>query len=376
MNFEIVGIFPANRGAMLMLEAICEQVRLRFADARLAVSGPGWTHDQAKELGLWLTAGSKPRRCRRTWLLERAPAGMRHWFGHLAKEEIDVVLDASGFGYGDFWGLAKLRDRLADRLEGRGKVKSILLPQALGPFRKPEMATTFLRALDQLDLAFVRDDISMGYVDEVAADRMNVRRAPDFTNLLQPVFSERSKGRSNLALLVPNEKMIAQKSNEIREMYFSFLTQAIDAIRRSGREATILLHEGDKDRALAETLNSRITKPVEIIDEVSPLETKAIIANAELLISSRFHGLVSGLSSAIPSIACGWSHKYRELMKDYGCEDMVVSLDAPTQWNDAFDRLIAQASDGEEIQRLRELALCEKKKSKAMWEKVFEVIDE
>ena len=38
MIFEVVGIWYKNKGAVLMLEAIREQVRARFPDARFAVT--------------------------------------------------------------------------------------------------------------------------------------------------------------------------------------------------------------------------------------------------------------------------------------------------------------------------------------------------
>ena len=48
---------------------------------------------------------------------------------------------------------------------------------------------------------------------------------------------------------------------------------------------------------------------------------KGIISNFDLLITSRFHSLVSALSTQTYSIAIGWSHKYREIMAPFEQEE-------------------------------------------------------
>src|SRR6185312_6764631 len=54
---------------------------------------------------------------------------------------------------------------------------------------------------------------------------------------------------------------------------------------------------------------------------VQPLgcyEAKRFIANSRFLLSSRFHGLVNGLSQRVPSMAIGWTHKYDGILEIYG----------------------------------------------------------
>ncbi|HEX8420420.1 MAG TPA: polysaccharide pyruvyl transferase family protein, partial [Sphingomonas sp.] len=63
----------------------------------------------------------------------------------------------------------------------------------------------------------------------------------------------------------------------------------------------LLVHEGAPDRELAQDTNATLAEPVELVDLPSPLDTKAAIAAAELIVSSRFHGLVSALSNAVPA---------------------------------------------------------------------------
>jgi polysaccharide pyruvyl transferase WcaK-like protein len=375
MNFEIVGVWPANKGAVLMLEAIRARLQQDFPQARFAVP-MSWPAAERLALGLWATPARTKSRPGLATVFGRLPRRFRESLGFIPGDEVDVLLDASGFGYGDFWGLAKLDDRLTRRLLvwKRNGRKAILLPQALGPFTKPGMADSFRQALTHLDLAFVRDDASADLVAAVAPGRPNIRRSPDFTNLLHPELPRRLDVLRGRSIVIPNEKMVTGKPDAVRSQYLDFLKVAMDTLRESGRDPFILVHEGAKDRALAVELNARLAGPAELVDEPSALVTKAVISVAELSVSSRFHGLVSGLSAAVPSLACGWSHKYGELMSDYGCPDLLVNLDEPSQWKAKVELLLSNAADAVFRAALKDRGEEERKKSEAMWQEVLQVI--
>ena len=42
--------------------------------------------------------------------------------------------------------------------------------------------------------------------------------------------------------------------------------------------------------------------------------------HGELVISSRFHAMISALSLGIPVFIIGWSHKYQEVLQMFGLE--------------------------------------------------------
>lgn len=376
MNIEIIGVWPFNKGAVLMLEAIRARVAQEFPGARFAVP-VSWPVEERLALGLWATASGSSLRPSAITLLGLAPRAMCHQVGFLPGRDIDVLLDASGFGYGDYWGLPKLRDRLTRRVarwqkDGR---RAILLPQALGPFEGPGMAQAFRSALDRLDLTFVRDATSERYVNAVAIPgRHRIRRAPDFTNLLKPELPARLDPLRGRAMVIPNEKMVAGRTPAARRTYLRFLATAISEIRGSGREPVVLVHEGSQDRGLADELNTLLERPAEVVEEPSALVTKAIISVAEIAVSSRYHGLVSALSSSVPSLACGWSHKYVELMTDYGCPDLVVDVDQPESWVPRLRTLMKRSNDEGFRRSLGDRAAAEKTKSERMWADVLEVI--
>ena len=55
-----------------------------------------------------------------------------------------------------------------------------------------------------------------------------------------------------------------------------------------------------------------------VLSGLSGIDCKAVIARAKLVVSSRFHGVVSGLVEGVPTLSTSWSHKYDELLKEHG----------------------------------------------------------
>ena len=54
-------------------------------------------------------------------------------------------------------------------------------------------------------------------------------------------------------------------------------------------------------------------------------QVRAVISRADILITSRFHGMVSGLACSVPTLVVGWSHKYKEVMDQFGLAGHALS---------------------------------------------------
>jgi polysaccharide pyruvyl transferase WcaK-like protein len=52
-----------------------------------------------------------------------------------------------------------------------------------------------------------------------------------------------------------------------------------------------------------------------------------IVGACDALVTSRFHAMVAGLSAGVPSLVIGWSHKYREVLADFGLDHLSFSLE-------------------------------------------------
>ena len=113
-----------------------------------------------------------------------------------------------------------------------------------------------------------------------------------------------------------------------------------------------------------------------VVEEEDPFVIKGVIKASYAVIGSRFHGLVSSLSQAIPSLCVGWSHKYEALFNDYNFPEGLLSAGAPDEaLIKEKMKLILDKDEREGLLKKLESASQEQKQLTAkMWEKVFEVI--
>ena len=375
MMIEVLGINTENKGALLMLEAICTQIRANLPNARIAVPDTV-SYETRMAHSLYCTFRRDRWKTDLSGLMRVLPKKARTKIGLVTPQEVDVILDASGFGYGDYWGLEKLKRRLAGPLQSwrNGHNRAIVLPQALGPFEKPGMKDAFQSVLKNADLVFVRDKTSMGYVEAVGGNQSVVRFAADFTNLLHAELPARLAHLVGKSIVIPNQKLVASADASVRQTYVAFLRKALELIEGSGREAVILVHEGAGDRRLAEEVDAVAEKKHLIVDEPSAMVTKAVIAAADLVVSSRFHGLVSALAAGVPALACGWSHKYGELMADYDCEGFSIDLSDASSWDAGLRELLEAADQPAFRERIAAAAVRERARSNEMWSEVVSLL--
>jgi len=324
---QATGTGTANKGAELLLIAIQQHLRQVAPEVELAVTSDFGPFEDRARYGLRTVLPEAPKG--RWWLAGKMmPAAFRRTCGVVRETDVSAVLDASGFAFGDQLGADRVQ-RFAEevrRWKRQGK-PVILLPQALGPFENPAVRHAFQDVLDHADLVYARDDISHGH-----ARRLNhkdkLRLAPDFTNLVSTpncLFSPKPEFGS---LVVPNHRMLEKTDKATGEAYIPFLGRCFDELEALQLKPAILLHDDDVDHQLVKPLCKQLGHEVPVITDRDPLRLKSLLGKARVVIGSRFHALVSALSQGVPSIAAGWSHKYEMLLRDYGCENRVLSVDS------------------------------------------------
>ena len=116
-------------------------------------------------------------------------------------------MDISGFIYSDYFG-SKPSSRMADyylQLRKAG-ARIIIMPQAMGPFEKPNVRESVLKIIDVAELIFIRDDVSFGHVTDLAGHLEKIIYAPDFTLSLMGMEKEKYIGLKDRVCILPNEK--------------------------------------------------------------------------------------------------------------------------------------------------------------------------
>jgi polysaccharide pyruvyl transferase WcaK-like protein len=370
-----------NKGAQLMLLAILQEVRQRFPSAQFAMapSRRGTSQPLARIREQGILAKASLWRARIQWgdLAAVLPSALRTSLGLVLDRDIDVVLDAAGFAYGNPWPNRNLTElaHAAKRWQRRG-ASLVLLPQAFGEFTAPEARQNIRLIADRATLIYARDSKSLANLQDVLGDHSALRLAPDFTSLLPghpPEETLETHLRRSVAI-VPNARMLDKTDDVARTAYLPFLQTCIRSLRRNGLPVALVVHGGAEDAALAKQL--RNDHPYcEIIIENDPQRLKGLLGACRGSIGSRYHGLISCLNQGVPAFGTSWSHKYQALYSDYDFEGgMIDPLTSETA-----ERACTLLANDDWILTTREhlyrSAESQKRKSIQMWRDVFSIID-
>lgn len=376
MYIEIKGIGLNNKGSELMLLAVIHEIRSRLPEARIVVAFDSPPR-KIKELNLYRRLWKQKYKIQWAFMGNFIPKNVRASLGLVLDKEIDVILDASGFAYGDQWRPGDLTE-MAGRTEDfkRAGKKIIFLPQAFGPFKKPGDKINITKLVTNANLICARDLTSLGFLRQIVGKQKNIFRFPDFTILLEgkkPDYFDPSKHQ---ICIIPNSKMIDRTDSIVAKNYNEFLLYAFKSLEKMRTQTFILLHEQNKDSQIADYIGKMLDRKIEIVKEDDPILIKGILGNCQGVIGSRFHGLVGALSQGVPTIGTGWSHKYRELFKDYNCEECLIDLSSFNKKiiNEKLSLIIDEAKRIDLQQRLRASTERQKELVREMWNMVFNII--
>jgi len=381
MIVEIHGVSFSNKGAELMLHAVVKQMSVLYEDAIVVANLRYGDFQQRSEAELQHLAWAEYKRVPFAGpVIDAAasliPGKLRHSLHLVRNAEVQAVLDASGFAYSDQWGeyRSKAMARKTEKCKKEGR-KVILLPQAFGPFEDACIRDCVLRILDNVSLVFARDRVSYDHLIGLGGRSSHVMMAPDFTNLVVGQVPEYWDAGLERPCIIPNYRMIDKTAQNVKTSYVSFLVLCMKYLMDQGMEPFILIHETNRDYEIAAILQDRLGKQVPIIQESSAVRIKGILGSCSLVVSSRYHALVSALSQGIPCLATGWSHKYLMLLEDYGCPECLVSkLNCERRTIDKLE-MITQGPGRLEIKgRLGKASLEQKELTQNMWAEVYKVL--
>lgn len=375
--FELQGVNFENKGAEMMLRATARHFA-SHDDLKLALPFRIGSQAQREEVGLdHLLFFHREPKFVNTVLnciasVMRIPFEMSRYHGSWS---MMGLIDAAGFLYSEQWGIEglELQARKVKRFKEAGK-PVIFLPQAFGPFESSQAKEYAARIVENADLVFARDAISYRHLAEAGGQLPQLRRAPDFTNLLAPNKTEPIG--SNVVFIVPNARMIDKSSKEVGEQYVACLSHTVSSVRKAGLEPVIMVHDAVGDRAIAREVKQLTGEGVSEMTHSDPLVLKGWLSQARGVVGSRFHALVSALSCGTPAISLGWSHKYGELMADYGLETYNLTPSDLGQIDEAIqlwsDPVACATLRGQITMRADAI----KNDVKSMWDQVDDVISQ
>lgn len=319
-----------NRGDQLMIQALVEQIHVWKPAAKILLSERAYNQNRSycyeNSILPLFTPNSRWKKIKTKFCVNNLLN--RHTY--VTPDQVDLVLDASGFQFGDQWSYCEDdiidRKQFYDTFTKKGR-KFIILPQALGPFEKDLSKRLFQLAYANADRVFARDATSYNYALGVVEDSKKLSICPDFTILTKsksaPAVQYPPK---SYVLVIANARMIDKTDDATSMHYLDFMVAIIQMLIDKGEMVLLLNHEGLSDEELLHTINSRLSSSLPIITHLSGLDIKAIIGQSKLTISSRYHGVVSGLVQNVPTLCTSWNHKYMELLNDHECPDNMLDI--------------------------------------------------
>lgn len=156
--------------------------------------------------------------------------------------------------------------------------------------------------------------------------------------------------------------------------YKTYLHKLATYLDNTNKQFSFLIHEGKDDYELAKEIVIESKIKVNIIWESDPLLIKCLIKSSKFIITSRYHGLINGLSQGIPSLSTSWSHKYETLLAEYEFTSGLIS--DLSDFSNTIEKINMIEDNYVEIKKgIEKKSVIHKNKLDDMWNKVVNIIN-
>lgn len=234
-------------------------------------------------------------------------------------KQYDLVLDSgAGDSFTDAYGLKRLTTMLyAQRVAFHEKIPVVMGPQTVGPFtrRLPRFAAA--RSLRRINALLTRDSASADYAEELGRREQSLTTDVVFALPRETVPTERDVVLNVSGLLWFSDAHLPS------EKYRSLVKDLVERLIAAGRSVTLLAHVVNEvsvvdDRAAISSLRESISGELEVVIPGSLAEIRRVVGGANVVIGSRMHACLNGLSMGTPAIPWAYSRKFAPLMEDIG----------------------------------------------------------
>lgn len=215
--------------------------------------------------------------------------------------------------------------------------------QALGDFTSllnKKLARIFLPRMRHI---FARGGLTHSYLKKIRLK--NVSEAADYAFLLEvskendgsvaQLFRDLVIERRGKTVCVVPSKVMKKKVEKLEGDYVGVWQAFIRQLVTDGYDVILLPHSTRFDTEKTHNNDLPVCREIAagiqshrfhfIREPLNAQQVRAVIGRADILISSRFHGMVSGLAMGVPTLVVGWSHKYQEVMDQFGLAGHALS---------------------------------------------------
>jgi len=258
--------------------------------------------------------------------------------------ENDILIDASGIAFSDDRSFADILINSLWFLPAFiSQIPIFKVSQTLGPFNKKYVRFFSKFVLQHVDYIVCRGKRSYEYTKSFLK-RDKIYNLPDSALCLAAETDEKVESINNAFGLVKGKYIAVGPSFVMRDylepgQYVNMIADCINRISEKTDASFVLVPHSWKhnkrigvdsvndDYSVCVDIKNRVDSKIRCIvidEELTAKEFKSIIGNSYVAIGSRYHFLVAALSSGVPSMALGWSHKYFELFSEFDCEEFVL----------------------------------------------------
>jgi polysaccharide pyruvyl transferase WcaK-like protein len=132
--------------------------------------------------------------------------------------------------------------------------------------------------------------------------------------------------------------------------YWNAIANAVDAFRKKKNVFVILAATERLDARPACKISEKLGGvPVLTSDEYNMYELVSVLRACHMMASSRYHGIVTSMPGLVPSAGITMDERIRNLMKERGHQDLLMTVDDPELEGKLLAALEKLRSEGESI---------------------------
>ncbi len=227
--------------------------------------------------------------------------------------------------------------------------------QAMGPFRNPLNRLTARHMLSRCRQVFARGEQTADNLKELRNSNIDWRIACDLAFLLRDEDSLTDHGADAGRLITKKlealrdggtkiigicpSSVVAKKAGQpYIDSFVRLIEQLLDTgygvvLFPNATRADHMDKSFNNDLPVIRSISSMISTVrrenlITVQDDIYAREISSVISLCSIVIVSRFHAMILALLARVPPIVIGWSHKYREVMKQFGMESQVSDFDS------------------------------------------------
>jgi colanic acid/amylovoran biosynthesis protein len=270
-------------------------------------------------------------------------------------QEYDVILDLSSDSLNEYYGIVyPLFSLFQLDLLLLSKRKVVVCPASIGPFKNKLMKRLVKRILSKTDLVIAREETTLNFLNEVGIPKNKIYFAADLAFLFESAPKDRAReilislnieqGSRPLIGVAPSSEIFRYCFPDITDAngkydeYVRLMAEATDfLVEKFNADIVLIPHfvfpdEFIKnDKIASQDIYNQVKNKEHVkllIDEYRADEVKSVITLCDMVISCRMHAAIAATSSAVPTVALSFGHKFHSVLgKMLGQDRCIVKTD-------------------------------------------------